>query len=130
MRKYFIAPAFFIIIMPVTATAQSAAATTTAMSAPHDTALTLPASPFADAAPVDNAQLSAVTGQSDLSQVIRAQNTSTVSGNSVNGHSETGTISFEPNSFQNLNGLSLLSANTGNNVSINSSLNVNVAINQ
>jgi hypothetical protein len=89
-----------------------------------------PAAPFGGAAPVDNALLGAVTGQSDLSQVIRAQNTSTVSGNSVNGHSETGTISFNPNSFQNLNGLSLLSANTGNNVSINSSLNVNVAINR
>lgn len=101
-------------------------------------AQTVPAAPIADAqttpfgsaTPVDNALLGTVTGQSDLSQVIRAQNSSTVSGNSVSGHSETGTISFDQNSFQNLNGLSLLSANTGNNVSINSSLNVNVAINQ
>lgn len=85
---------------------------------------------FGTATPVDNAQLSTVTGQSDLSQVIRAQNTGVVSGNSVNGPSETGTISFDSNSFQGLNGLSVLSANTGNNVAINSSLNVNVAINQ
>jgi hypothetical protein len=89
-----------------------------------------PASPFDAAKPVDDTALNAVTGQSDLSQVIRAQNTGVVSGNSVNGHSETGTISFDSSAFQNLNGLSLLSANTGNNVSINSSLNVNVAINQ
>ncbi|MBB6505408.1 hypothetical protein F4693_002396 [Sphingomonas endophytica] len=119
MRILFIGPALLAAAVPVSAVAQTAPA-----------AAPLQASPFGAAAPVDNAQLGAVTGQSDLSQVIRAQNTSTVSGNSVNGHSETGTISFDPNSFQNLNGLSLLSANTGNNVSINSSLNVNVAINQ
>ena len=87
-------------------------------------------SPFEAADAVDDTALNAVTGQSDLSQVIRAQNTGVVSGNSVNGHSETGTISFDSSAFQNLNGLSLLSANTGNNVSINSSLNVNVAINR
>lgn len=119
MRILFIGPALLAAVLPVAATAQSAPSSTPVQ-----------ASPFGTAAPVDNAQLGAVTGQSDLSQVIRAQNTSTVSGNSVNGHSETGTINFDPNSFQNLNGLSLLSANTGNNVSINSSLNVNVAINQ
>jgi hypothetical protein len=119
MRILFIGPALLAAALPVAAAAQGA-----------PPAPPVQANPFGAAAPVDNAQLGAVTGQSDLSQVIRAQNTSTVSGNSVNGHSETGTISFDPNSFQNLNGLSLLSANTGNNVSINSSLNVNVAINQ
>ncbi len=122
MRILFIGPALLAAIVPVSATAQT--------TPPAPPAPPVQAGPFGAAAPVDNAQLGAVTGQSDLSQVIRAQNTSTVSGNSVNGHSETGTISFDPNSFQNLNGLSLLSANTGNNVSINSSLNVNVAINQ
>jgi hypothetical protein len=86
--------------------------------------------PFGSAAPVDNSLLGSVTGQGDLAQVVRAENTNNVSGNSVNGNSQTGTISFDSSSFQNLNGLSLLSANTGNNVSINSSLNVNVAINQ
>jgi hypothetical protein len=88
------------------------------------------ATPFGATAPVDPATLGKVTGQADLAQVVQAQNRSTVSNNSVSGNSQTGTINFDPNSFQNLNGLSLLSANTGNNVSINSSLNVNVAINQ
>ena len=125
MRILFIGAALIAATTPVVAGAQTAAAAT---SAPEPASPS--ASPFGGAAPVGNAALGAVTGQSDLSQVIRAQNTSTVSGNSVNGHSETGTISFDPTSFQNLNGLSLLSANTGNNVSINSSLNVNVAINQ
>ncbi len=119
MRNLFIGPALLAAVLPVAAAAQGAPPPTP-----------VPAPPFGAAPPVDNAQLGAVTGQSDLSQVIRAQNTSTVSGNSVNGPSETGTISFDPTSFQNLNGLSLLSANTGNNVSINSSLNVNVAINR
>ncbi|RYF14187.1 MAG: hypothetical protein EOO77_14610 [Oxalobacteraceae bacterium] len=86
--------------------------------------------PFGVSKPVDNELLSGVTGQADLAQVVQAQNNSTVSGNSVSGHSQTGTINFDASSFRDLNGLSLLSANTGNNVSINSSLNVNVAINQ
>ena len=54
----------------------------------------------------------------------------TVTGNTVSGQSQTGTITFDGSSFRDLNGLSLLSANTGNNVAINSSLNVNVAINR
>ena len=88
------------------------------------------ASPFGSSAAIDNSDLSTVTGQSDLAQVVSAQNTSNVSGNTVSGNSQTGAIQFDGGSFQNLNGLSLLSANTGNNVSINSSLNVNVAINR
>lgn len=85
------------------------------------------AAPFGAAA-VDAGELSAITGRADTIQEVRAQNSSTVANNSVNGHSETGTINFDAGSFQAMNGLSLLSANTGNNVSINSSLNVNVAI--
>lgn len=84
--------------------------------------------PFADAAPVGGTALAAITGKADTAMTIRAQNTSTVSNNSVNGQSQTGTISFDAQAFANLNGLSLLSANTGNNVAINSSLNVNVAV--
>lgn len=117
MRILFIGPALLMVATPAIAGAQAV---------PPAPA----ASPFDAAKPVDDSALHAVTGQSDLSQVIRAQNTGVVSGNSVNGHSETGTINFDSSAFQNLNGLSLLSANTGNNVSINSSLNVNVAINQ
>ncbi|MDD1453253.1 hypothetical protein NHF48_023620 [Sphingomonas sp. H160509] len=85
--------------------------------------------PFNATEAVGNDDLNAVTGQSDLTQVVNAQNNGVVSGNTVTGNSQTGTIHFDSSSFQNLNGLSLLSANTGNNVSINSSLNVNVAIN-
>lgn len=73
-------------------------------------------------------QLAVIAGQSDINQMIQAQNRSQVSNNSVSGNSVTGTISFDGSSFANLNGLSVLSANTGNNVSINASMNVNVAI--
>ena len=88
---------------------------------------TAPGAPFAAGA-VATAELSEITGRDDTVQDIRAQNTSTVSHNSVIGQSETGNISFDASSFQAMAGLSLLSANTGNNVSINSSLNVNVSI--
>jgi hypothetical protein len=112
--------------IPLTAGAQTISVVVT-----DDTATSpVDVSPFGSSAAIDNGDLSTVTGQSDLAQVVTAQNTSTVSGNTVSGNSQTGTIRFDGGSFQNLNGLSLLSANTGNNVSINSSLNVNVAINR
>ncbi|PTQ13155.1 hypothetical protein CLG96_03225 [Sphingomonas oleivorans] len=86
------------------------------------------ASPFAEATPISTRQLGMVTGQADLAQEIRAQNNSTVSRNVVSGNSVTGTINFDDQAFQNLNGLSVLNANTGNNVAINASMNVNVSL--
>ena len=85
-------------------------------------------SPFGDAVMISQEQLGTIAGQTDVNQIIQAQNRSQVSNNSVSGTSVTGTITFDGSSFQNLNGLSVLSANTGNNVAINSSMNVNVAI--
>ncbi len=84
--------------------------------------------PFGSSAKVAGPALAEITGRADTAVSIRANNSSTVSNNSVTGSSVTGTISFDTSSFANLSGLSLLSANTGNNVSINSSLNLNVAI--
>ena len=91
-------------------------------------AQSIEAAPFGAVAPLEGSALSTITGRSDTSLIIRAQNSATVSNNTVSGQSQTGTISFDAQAFANLNGLSLLSANTGNNVSINSSLNLNVAI--
>ncbi len=91
-------------------------------------AQSLEQAPFRVGQKVSSDTLNAITGQADLAQVIRANNTSTVSNNSVSGNSATGTISFDNGAFQGLNGLSVLSANTGNNVAINSSLNVNVTV--
>lgn len=113
-------------VSPLTAKAQDVSVLPTK---DVETAPTAPP-PFGSSAAINNSDLSTVTGQSDLAQVVSAQNTSNVSGNTVSGNSQTGAIQFDGGSFQNLNGLSLLSANTGNNVSINSSLNVNVAINR
>ena len=87
--------------------------------------------PFAGAAIADDAQLARATGREDIKdiqQTVNVQNTSTVSGNTINGDPTTGTISIDGASFGGFNGLALVNANTGNNVSINSSMNVNVAI--
>lgn len=110
------------VLSPVCAIAQELA------SAPSPASSAVAASPFGRVKPVNNADLNAVTGRSDLAQVVNAQNKGVVSGNTISGPSQTGTIHFDGGSFENLNGLSLLSANTGNNVAINSSLNVNVSI--
>jgi hypothetical protein len=86
---------------------------------------------FADLAPVADEELHAIAGRADLNEVTQraeVRNTSTVSNNSVNGTSVTGTINFDGSALQNMTGLSVFSANTGNNVSINAAMNVNVAI--
>ncbi len=87
--------------------------------------------PFASAAVIDEAGLAGITGMADVKVIEQAagvSNTSTISNNTINGDPTTGTISFDGGSFGAFNGLALVSANTGNNVSINSSMNVNVAI--
>lgn len=84
--------------------------------------------PFGDAAKVGGAELAKTIGSADLSMVIAAKNSSNVSNNVISGGAVTGGISFDQAALSNLSGLSVLSANTGNNVAINSSLNLNVAI--
>ncbi|MBO9518521.1 MAG: hypothetical protein J7493_10685 [Porphyrobacter sp.] len=89
------------------------------------------AKPFATAAVADDTRLAQVNGKADLNvieQNINVRNTSTVSGNIINGDPVTGTISIDGASFGGFNGLAMVNANTGNNVSINSAMNVNVAI--
>ena len=84
--------------------------------------------PFGVVPSVAGAQLAKMTGQANIAQEVQATNTSTVANNMVEGNSVTGNISFGSGAFQNLNGLSVLSANSGNNVAIDASLNVNVAV--
>ena len=84
--------------------------------------------PFGAVPSVAGDQLATMTGQANVAEQIRANNTSTVANNTVEGNSVTGDINFGNGAFQNLNGLSVLSANSGNNVAINASLNVNVAV--
>lgn len=86
-------------------------------------------SPFGiAAATLPAGELDKIAGTANVDMEIRALNSSNVSNNSISGNSETGTIAFDSQSFQALSGLSVISANTGNNVAINSSLNVNVAL--
>lgn len=102
-----------------------------AMAEAPQTSVVEPAAPpvFASALSIGDDVLAAITGEANVSMEVRAQNTSNVSNNSVNGNSVTGAIGFDSQAFQNLSGLAVVSANSGNNVSINSSLNVNVALN-
>jgi hypothetical protein len=81
-----------------------------------------------DAKPVDDRQLGTIAGKTDLSQLASAQARGTVAGNTINGNSATGTIHFDASSFQGGNGLSIVSANSGNNVAINSAMSVNVTV--
>lgn len=83
--------------------------------------------PFASA-PIQENDLSAISGGADLSMAALSEQSGTVSNNRINGNSVTGTINFDGQSFQNMNGLAVVSANTGNNVSINSTMQVNIAI--
>jgi len=80
------------------------------------------------AATVDDATLGSIAGREDTNQLSVANNTNNVSNNSVGDNSTTGTIGIADNAFQNLSGLSILSVNSGNNVAINSAMNVNIAI--
>lgn len=80
------------------------------------------------ASPVADSELSKIVGKADLAQTVRANNTATLTNNQVNGNSITGGISIDGQALSNLNGLAIISANTGNNVAINSSLNVNVTV--
>jgi hypothetical protein len=87
--------------------------------------------PFGGVAVVDEAKLADVTGMADVKvveQSANVRNTSAIWGNIINGDPTTGTISIDGGSFGGFSGLALVSANTGNNVSINSAMNVNVAI--
>jgi hypothetical protein len=86
------------------------------------------AAPFLAGEALSSRELGGIAGKADTNLEVRAQNSSTVSNNSISGPSQTGTISFDAQAFQHMSGLALLSANTGNNVSINASLNVNVAV--
>jgi hypothetical protein len=82
---------------------------------------------FGTSSAISDTSLGEIAGGADIGQYIFSSNTSTVANNSVNGTSVTGTISIDGQAFQNLNGLAVVNANTGNNVSINASMNVNVS---
>ncbi len=84
------------------------------------------ATPFG-IAPVTESALSDIAGKAGDPLQIIADNRSVVADNHIVGNVTTGGVSIDGNAFQSLNGLAIVNANTGNNVAINASLNVNVA---
>ncbi len=92
-------------------------------------AQTAPAAAEAFAAPVSDTTLQTTAGREDISQIAQANQAAAVSKNSVGDNSATGEVRIADNAFQNMSGLSQLNVNTGNNVAINASMNVNISIN-
>jgi hypothetical protein len=87
-----------------------------------------PDAPFAADKAASTEILNRSTAREDISQVATSTQNSTVSGNSVSGTSTTGTVGFSDNAFQNASGLTVINANSGNNVSMNASMNVNIVM--
>lgn len=85
------------------------------------------ASPFAVAA-IGESELGAIAGREDTAQIARNEQYAGVANNSVGDNAVTGDARISDNAFQNMSGLSILNVNTGNNVAINASMNVNVSI--
>jgi hypothetical protein len=79
------------------------------------------------AAAVTDGDLGKAAGREDTGAMIAsATQRNTVANNSVTGNSVTGNVEIDGNAFQNLQGLAVISANSGNNVAINSAMNVTI----
>ncbi|HEX8668018.1 MAG TPA: hypothetical protein VF727_06570 [Allosphingosinicella sp.] len=86
-----------------------------------------PGSAFARSRIADDQTLGRATAREDLSIVSETNHTSSVTDSSVTG-ATTGEINLSDNAFQNATGLTVINANTGNNVAMNASLTVNVVM--
>jgi opacity protein-like surface antigen len=81
--------------------------------------------------PVADNLLAEARGMADMrlvEQTTTIESTGTVEGNTINGDFTTGMVTLGNGALDNFNGLALFNINTGNNVAINSSMTVNVAI--
>lgn len=72
--------------------------------------------------------LETATAREDLSIVAQTKQTSTVSRSSVSGTVTTGAVGVAGSAFQNATGLTIVNANSGNNVAMNGSINVNIVM--
>ncbi|ONF95209.1 hypothetical protein [Sphingomonas jeddahensis] len=94
---------------------------------PSDPTPTASLDAFSGTPAVADGALAQVAGREDSgTQIAIATQRNTVSGNSVVGRSVTGNVAIDGNAFQNLQGLAVISANSGNNVAINSAMNVTI----
>ncbi|HEX8442629.1 MAG TPA: hypothetical protein VF631_03165 [Allosphingosinicella sp.] len=118
-----------IILAGIAATASlagTASAQTSSTPAKPDTAVQ--SAPFAQEKAAGDEVLEKATAREDLSQTAKSTQSSTVTGNSINGPSTTGGVSFSDNAFQTASGMTVINANSGNNVSMNASMNVNIVM--
>jgi hypothetical protein len=83
--------------------------------------------PFSGA-PMADEQLGRIAGRQDTSLVAEANQTAEVTRTTVGDNVVTGDITLADNALQNLSGLAVVTFNSGNNVAVNSSLNVNIAL--
>lgn len=83
---------------------------------------------FGADARLESEELGRETAREDVAQIATANQSAGVANNSINGPSTTGQISIDGNAFQNASGLTIINANSGNNVAINASLNVNLRL--
>ncbi|MFA7439822.1 MAG: hypothetical protein WCZ66_02520 [Sphingomonadaceae bacterium] len=86
------------------------------------------AGPFDASSIVDESVLAQTTGRANLLQITEGIQAAAVSESSVSGNSVTGNVRILDNAFQNMSGLAIISSNTGNNVAMNASIQVNVAL--
>lgn len=82
---------------------------------------------FATAPIADDATLNAATAREDVSLVAETRQASSVSNSSVSGVT-TSKVELSDSAFQNASGLIVVNANTGNNVAMNGSVNVNIVM--
>jgi len=106
----------------------AAAAIGLAAAAPQDGTSPAPTAPFATAVPLSEGGLAAATAREDVNQLAINRQTASVSSSSVSGTTQTGNASFAGNAFSNVSGLTVINANTGNNVAINGAITVNLTI--
>ncbi|MEM1019209.1 MAG: hypothetical protein ACFBZ9_08500 [Sphingomonadales bacterium] len=78
---------------------------------------------------VSDTFLAQVRGREDTSQVAINVLTNELANTSVGDNVQTGNVSFDTNAFSSLNGFALVNSNTGNNVSFNANMTVNVIVN-
>jgi hypothetical protein len=113
-------------LLTMPAAALAAPAESPSTSNPPAAVVVASPAPFGTA--LDESIMGKTTARADTSMIAQSQQTSTVSQNSVTGNSVTGTINIADNALQNANGLVLMNNNTGNNVSMNGAMTVNIII--
>ena len=83
---------------------------------------------FATSEKVSETMLGSVAGRANIGALAQANQNNEVTHNSVGENSVTGAVQIDGNAFQNLSGLAVISANSGNNVAINAAMNVNISL--